>query len=66
MLIFVNLRWLNGDWVYSDGITGRIFTGGWRSPDGTIMAIGGAVMGSAADLNTAFNTETRKLCPIKV
>ena len=51
-------RWINGDWQYSEQITGRIYCGGWRSPDGTIMAIGGSVRGGAADLDTAFNTKT--------
>ena len=58
MLNFVNLRWINGDWEYSEELTGRIFAGGWRSPGGTIMAIGGSVKGGPADLNTAFHTET--------
>ena len=65
LFIFVNLRWINGDWQYSEQITTRIFGGGWRSPDGTIMAIGGLVEGGAIHLNTAFNTKTSKLNPIK-
>ena len=38
-------------------ITARNFAGGWRSPDGSIFAVGGLVPGGP-NLNTVFNTKT--------